>query len=184
MPEMIILDRDGVINEDSDHYIKSPDEWIPIKGSLEAIARLKKAGYLVTVATNQSGLARGFFDESVLSAMHDKMAQLLKQRGASIDGIFFCPHGPNDGCDCRKPKPGLLIQIAKAFDIKLKNTIFVGDSMSDIQAASLSGASSVLLKTGKGIRTLEKLDKLSDVPVYDDLAHFVRDLLKQSKLKS
>ena len=181
MVDMIILDRDGVINEDSDHYIKSVEEWIPIKGSLEAIARLKKAGYLVTVATNQSGLARGFFDEKTLQAMHDKMARMLADRGVAIDGIFYCPHGPNEGCACRKPRPGLLLQIAKAFDVNLKNTLFVGDSMSDLQAAGLVGAKSVLLKTGKGLRTLEKMDKITDLPIYDDLAHFVREFLKQTK---
>ena len=177
MVEMIILDRDGVINEDSDHYIKSPAEWIPIAGSLEAIAKLKKAGYSVTVASNQSGLARGYFDVETLDSMHDKMAGLLAECDVTIDGIFYCPHGPDDGCDCRKPRPGLLLQIAKAFDIDLQQSHFVGDSMSDMQAALQAGAKPVLLKTGKGLRTLEKMDEFSSIPVFDDLAHFVREFL-------
>jgi D-glycero-D-manno-heptose 1,7-bisphosphate phosphatase len=178
MSKMVIIDRDGVINEDSDDYIKSAEEWKPIDGSLEAINRLKKSGYQVTVATNQSGLARGYFDQSALQAIHDKMDRLLALRGTSVDGIFFCPHSPSDNCVCRKPKPGLLLQIAQQFDIKLKETYFVGDSLSDIQAARMAGARPVLVKTGKGRTTLEKHGPFDDVPVYDNLASFVREFLK------
>ncbi len=177
MNKFIILDRDGVINEDSDNYIKSTDEWIPIAGSIEAINRLKKAGYRVAVATNQSGLARGFFDLKELQAMHDKMDRLLAQRGASVDGVFFCPHSPNDNCPCRKPKPGLLLQIAEQFSIDLKQTYFVGDSMVDIQAAKMAGARPVLVQTGKGLTTMAKLSGYENIPVYDNLSHFVRELL-------
>jgi D-glycero-D-manno-heptose 1,7-bisphosphate phosphatase len=178
MPQMVILDRDGVINQDSDDYIKSVDEWIPIPGSLEAIKRLKKAGYLVTVASNQSGIARGFFDKETLLKIHDKMNHLLAKRGTSVDGIFYCPHGPSDNCACRKPRPGLLFQIAKQFDIDLSVTPFVGDSMSDIKAAEMANARPVLVRTGKGEYVMQNFPEAIDVPVYDNLAHFVRETLK------
>ena len=177
-PKVIVLDRDGVINEDSDNYIKSADEWIPINGSIEAISRLKKAGFAVAVASNQSGLARGLFNEETLQSMHDKMSSLLAQRGASVDGIFFCPHGHTDNCVCRKPKPGLLFQAAKQFKVKPSEMLFVGDSFTDIQAARLAGSQSVLVKTGKGLRTLDKHGSIEGVPVYDNLSHFVREFLR------
>lgn len=180
MNKMVILDRDGVINQDSDEYIKSAEEWIPIPGSLEAIARIKKAGYLVTVATNQSGIGRGMFNLQTLNKMHDKFRTLLAQRGSEIDGIFFCPHTPVDNCVCRKPKPGLLLQIAQQFAIDLKQTVFVGDSYSDIQAARMVGAIPALVQTGKGMRTIEKHGFFDDVRVYTDLAHFARELIRGS----
>ena len=176
--KVIVLDRDGVINEDSDDYIKSADEWIPINGSIEAISRLKKAGFVVAVASNQSGLARGLFNEQALQDMHDKMSLLLAQRGASVDGIFYCPHGPADNCICRKPKPGMLMQAAKQFNVKPKEMLFVGDSYSDLQAARLAGCRSILVKTGKGVRTLQKHGSIEGVPVYDNLSHFVREFLR------
>ncbi len=178
MVDMVILDRDGVINQDSDDYIKSADEWIPIPGSLEAICRLKKAGYLVTVASNQSGISRGLFSENDLQKIHQKMEQQLAMRGIKIDGIFYCPHGPNDNCICRKPKPGLLLQIAKAFDVKLSQTQFVGDNISDIKAAEMANAQPILVRTGKGEHVMEHHPEAINVPVYDDLAHFVRETLK------
>jgi D-glycero-D-manno-heptose 1,7-bisphosphate phosphatase len=178
MPKMIILDRDGVINQDSDDYIKSTDEWIPIPGSLEAINRLKKAGYLVTVATNQSGIARGLFEQEVLQQIHDKMHRLLAIRGTSVDGIFYCPHGPKENCACRKPKPGLLFQIARQFDIDLTETVFVGDGIGDIRAAQMANAKPVLVRTGKGEQVMQNYPEALDVPVYDDLAHFVREFLR------
>jgi len=180
MSDVIILDRDGVINHDSDDYIKSPDEWIPIDGSLDAIAALIQAGYRIAVATNQSGLARGYFDIATLDAMHDKLHGLLAQRGVRIDGIFYCPHGPDDHCDCRKPKPGLLYQIRDKLDIDLVDTLFVGDSMGDVQAARTVGARPVLVRTGKGERTLAKLGDHPDLPVYDDLESFTRELLSHA----
>lgn len=181
MSKLVILDRDGVINHDSDDDIKSADEWVPIKGSLEAMARLKRAGYQIAVASNQPGLARGNFDLETLDAMHAKMYALLAQRGGSLDGIFFCPHGPDEGCNCRKPKPGLLLQIAGQFGIQLKDTFFVGDSKSDLLAAKTAGAKPVLVKTGKGQRTLDNQGTFENVPVYDDLSHFVRDLLANDR---
>jgi len=177
--KLVILDRDGVINQDSDDYIKSAQEWIPVPGSLEAISRLKKAGYTVVVASNQSGLARGLFDLTALQAIHDKMKQSLAQRGTQIDGIYFCPHGPNDNCSCRKPKPGLLLQIASEFQIKAADMIFVGDSYTDIQAAQVAGSQAVLVKSGKGTKTLNRHGPFTNVPVYDDLSHFVREFLKK-----
>ncbi len=178
MARMVILDRDGVINQDSDDYIKSPDEWVPIPGSLEAISRLKKAGYLVTVASNQSGISRGLFSMEDLQEIHRKMEQQLAMRGTSVDGIFYCPHGPSDNCICRKPKPGLLLQIAKAFDIKLSETEFVGDNIGDIKAADMANARPILVRTGKGEHVMQHHPEAIDVPIYDDLAHFVRELLK------
>jgi D-glycero-D-manno-heptose 1,7-bisphosphate phosphatase len=178
MSKMIILDRDGVINHDSDDYIRTPDEWLPINGSLEAIKRLKKAGYLVTVATNQSGIGRGLFSLETLQQMHDKFRGLLAQRDTEIDGIFFCPHLPTDNCICRKPKPGLLFQIAQKFDINLKQTVFVGDTFTDIQAARMAGAIPALVQTGKGMSTIEKHGFFEDARIYTDLAHFAREILR------
>ena len=178
--KLIILDRDGVINEDSDAYIKSVDEFIPLPGSLEAIARLKKAGYTIAVATNQSGIARGYFDEATLAAMHDKLAHLLDEQGGEIDYIAYCPHGPDDKCDCRKPLPGLLKEISTHFNIELTNVPIIGDSLRDLQSARSVGAYPILVKTGKGKRTLENADQISDIPVYADLAAAVDALLNNS----
>jgi len=174
---LIILDRDGVINEDSDEYIKSPDEWIPVPGSLEAIARLNRADYRVVVATNQSGLARGYFDLDTLSQIHEKMYRMLANHGGRIDAVFFCPHGPDDSCVCRKPQPGLLKEIASRLRVSLDGVPAVGDSMRDIEAARAVGAKPILVRTGKGERTLVKGEGLDDVPVYEDLAAYVAALL-------
>ncbi len=175
--KLIILDRDGVINRDSDAYIKHPDEWFPITGSLEAIARLNHAGYRVVVATNQSGLGRGLFDIDQLNAIHQKMFDMLSQQGGQIDSIFFCPHNPNDGCNCRKPKPGLLLDIAERLDIDLATVIFIGDSLKDIQAARTAGAQPLLVLTGNGKETLSQLDDTDNIPVYADLAAAVDSLV-------
>jgi D-glycero-D-manno-heptose 1,7-bisphosphate phosphatase len=176
---MIILDRDGVINQDSDDYIKSVDEWHPLPGSIEAISRLKKAGYLVTIASNQSGIARGLYSEGDLAKIHTKMESLLAARGAKLDGIYYCPHGPEANCICRKPKPGLLFKIAKEFGIKLSETIFVGDNISDIRAADIANAKAVLVRTGKGEEVMQNYSEAVNVPAYDDLAHFVRETLRK-----
>ena len=174
---LVILDRDGVINEDSAAYIKSPEEFIPIPGSLEAIARLNRHGFTVMVATNQSGLARGLFDRSTLQAMHEKLQSLLERKGGHIDGIFVCPHGPDDDCDCRKPRPGLYLQIAKQLDVPLAGVPIIGDSLRDLQAARIVGAQPILVRTGKGEQTLARGEDLHDVPVYTDLAAAVEGLL-------
>jgi D-glycero-D-manno-heptose 1,7-bisphosphate phosphatase len=179
--KLIILDRDGVINRDSDAYIKSPDEWIPIPGSLEAIAKLNRAGYTVTVASNQSGLSRGYFDLQTLSAIHHKMDDMLSQLGGRVEGVFFCPHAPRDKCACRKPQPGLLLDISQRFSTPLDDVFYIGDTLSDLRCAKQAGALPVLVETGKGERTLLEKDAngFDDVPVFSDLAEAVDALLDQ-----
>lgn len=178
--KLIVIDRDGVINHDSDAYIKSKEEWLPIDGSLDAIARLNHSGYTVVVASNQSGLARGYFDIEALSSMHRKMDEMLTKVGGQVDAVFYCPHGPDDGCACRKPKPGMLLDIGQRFNVSLKDVIFIGDSISDIKAASNANAKAVLVRTGKGVKAEKILqtDGKSDVPVYDDLAAAVTAILQ------
>lgn len=152
--KLIILDRDGVINEDSDLYIKSAAEWRPLKGAAEAIARFNHAGYRVVVATNQSGIGRGLFDMATLNLMHDKMHKVVAQAGGRIDAVFYCPHKDDDKCACRKPKPGMLHDIAQRFDVDLKNVPCVGDAVRDMQAGAAAGCELVLVKTGKGVKTI------------------------------
>lgn len=177
--KLIILDRDGVINQDSDNFIKTVDEFIPLPGSIEAIAKLKHAGYKVFIATNQSGIFRGYYDVATLNAMHKKLADLLQKYDAEIDGIEFCPHGPDDHCDCRKPKAGMYLNIAKQMNLSNYSKILVvGDSLRDLQAAQSIGAQPNLVRSGKGERTLNKGEALGDIPVYNDLADFVNQLLK------
>jgi len=176
--KLIILDRDGVINYDSDEYIKSAEEWQPIPGSLDAIARLHHAGYHVVVASNQAGIARGKFDIDSLNDIHQKMHRLLGQYGGVINAVFFCPHGPDDNCECRKPKPGLLLEVAKRLRTTLEGVYTVGDKLTDLEAASAAGAIPVLVKTGYG-RTIVNARKVPDgVEVYDNLAAFVDTLLE------
>ncbi len=177
--DLIILDRDGVINEDSDSYIKSVDEFRPYPASLEAIARLKAAGITVAVATNQSSLARGYFDVATLDAMHAKLARELAavDPAAKIDKIVYCPHHPDDGCDCRKPRPGMLLELMREFGAAREKTVFIGDNLSDLRAARAAGVAFVLVRTGKGERVLKKAAddeelraELAGVRVFDDLA--------------
>lgn len=177
--KIIVLDRDGVINQDSDEYIKSADEFIPIEGSIEAIVDLSKAGYTVVVATNQSGLARKYFDEEQLSEMHHLLCSMVEQSGGSIDGIFYCPHLPAEGCTCRKPATGLLEQIEAEFSASLKKSYFIGDSLRDLQAGLAFGCVPVLVRTGKGKGTEATLEEagLSDVSVFDDLRSATTHLL-------
>jgi D-glycero-D-manno-heptose 1,7-bisphosphate phosphatase len=177
--KLIVIDRDGVINEDSDDYIKSPDEWVPVPGSLEAIARLNRAGFIVTVATNQSGLSRGYFDLKTLSAIHRKMESMLFEQGGRVDAVFYCPHGPKDNCECRKPKPGLLNDIGHRFQINMNSVMFIGDTISDIKAAKAAKAKPVLVRTGKGKNTEQLLEENSfnDVPVYENLFEAVDFIL-------
>jgi len=178
--KVIVLDRDGVINHDSDAYIKSKEEWQPIDGSLEAIARLNHGGYIVVVASNQSGIARGYFDIEALSAMHKKMDDLLSKVGGQVDAVFYCPHGPNDGCSCRKPRPGMLLEIGQRFNVPLKEVVFIGDSVSDLKAASNAHAIPMLVRTGKGIKAEKILlaECKESIPVFDDLASAVTAILK------
>ncbi|MFT6916012.1 MAG: D-glycero-D-manno-heptose 1,7-bisphosphate phosphatase [Motiliproteus sp.] len=177
MNQLIILDRDGVINLDSDAYIKSAAEWIPIPGSAEAIARLCKAGYRVVVATNQSGLGRGYFSSVDLDAMHAKMRALIEAAGGTLDGIFFCPHTPEQQCSCRKPLPGLIYQAEQALGISAQGAILVGDSLRDIQAGQVAGCVPFLVRTGKGAKTLNKGDGLEGVAVFTDLTAVAEHLL-------
>lgn len=151
--KLVILDRDGTINQDSDQYIKSPAEWKPIAGSLEAIARLTQGGWRIVVATNQSGIARGLFDMATLNAIHAEMHRAVNQAGGRIDAIFFCPHAADSNCECRKPKPGLLREIAARLDVELEGVPVIGDSLRDIAAAAAVGAQPYLVLTGKGRKT-------------------------------
>ena len=176
--KLVILDRDGVINQDSDSFIKSPIEWRPIPGSLEAIARLNHAGYHVVLATNQSGVGRGLFEVSTLNAIHDKMHRALAQIGGRIDAIFFCPHAHDAGCKCRKPLPGLLDEIASRFSVDLKGVPCLGDALRDLQAAAAVGATPMLVLTGKGRKTQEAGGLPEGTQVFDDLAEAVRAIVK------
>ena len=168
--KLVVLDRDGVINHDSDQYIKSPDEWRPIPGSLAAIARLNQAGYRVVVATNQSGVGRGLFETDTLIAIHDKMLKALTQVGGRIDAIFFCPHTNADNCDCRKPKPGLFKEIAGRYNVDLTGVPAIGDSLRDLQVAAAVGAQPMLVLTGKGRKTVDDPALPPDTLVFPDLA--------------
>lgn len=175
---LVILDRDGVINRDSSAFVKNVDEFEPLPGSIEAIAALDKAGYTVVIASNQSGLARGLFDRDALNAMHRHLRQLVADAGGHIDRIVVCPHGPDDGCDCRKPAPGLYQRLARQYDVDLAGTPAIGDSLRDLEAASAAGASPILVRTGNGRQTEASLpDKFRGIEVYDDLASAAQALL-------
>lgn len=177
MMNLIILDRDGVINYDSDQFIKSPDEWKPLPGSLEAIARLSQAGYRVVVATNQSGVARGLFDMPTLNTIHEKMHKACAQAGGRIDAVFFCPHAADDDCDCRKPKSGMIEEIANRYSADLSGVLSVGDSLRDLEASARLGAQPVLVLTGKGQKTQAKGGLPQGTRVYPDLAAVVATLV-------
>ena len=175
--KLVILDRDGVINFDSEHFIKSPAEWKPIPGSLEAIARLSQAGYRVVIATNQSGIGRGLFDMDMLNAIHEKMHRAVQAQGGRIDAIFFCPHASAADCTCRKPKPGMFERIGACFNADLSEAYAVGDSLRDLQAAATVGAKPLLVLTGKG-ETTEAEGKLpAGTLTFPDLAAAVEHIL-------
>ncbi|NKB76069.1 MAG: D-glycero-beta-D-manno-heptose 1,7-bisphosphate 7-phosphatase [Gammaproteobacteria bacterium] len=198
--KLIILDRDGVINQDSDNYIKTPEEWCAIPGSLEAIARLCRADYRVVVITNQSGISRGLYSLNTLNKIHQKMIDELHVLGGEINAIFFCPHSDEANCYCRKPKPGLFLELADRLRCDLAGVYAIGDSIRDLQAALLSGAEPILVETGKGQLSIENIgtgdldampffsegkeepdirDRLADVPVFPDLSVFVDYLLNK-----
>jgi len=177
---LVILDRDGVINVDSPDYIKSPDEWVPIDGSMQAIAALKQADYQVAVATNQSGVGRGYYSHETLQDIHEKMISAAVAAGGDIDIIRYCPHTPDGDCDCRKPKPGLFEALSRYYERPLQNVPAVGDSIRDLQASAAAGAKPVLVRTGNGEKTLQDPTFDKDTPVYDDLAAFVKALLGAS----
>lgn len=176
---LIVLDRDGVINHDSDYYIKSPDEWIPIAGSLEAIAQLTRAGYQIVIATNQSGVNRGLYSLDILNAIHQKMRTAIESCGGKIEKIYFCPHRPDENCECRKPQPGMLRDIQRDFKVNNDEMIYVGDSSKDYEAANIIGCPFFLVKTGNGLKTVLEL-KNKPVSVFDDLRAFVTYFLNQS----
>ncbi len=176
--ELVILDRDGVINQDSPRHIRSPEDWIPIPGSLDAIARLNRAGFRVVVATNQSGLARKFFDIETLNRIHETMQRQLAEVGGHVDAIFICPCHPKDNCDCFKPNPGMLLDISERLRTPLDKVPFIGDKLLDIQAARAAGARPFLVKTGNGMKTLKSKQNLEDVEVFDDLAQATDALIE------
>ena len=184
--KLIILDRDGTINEDREDFVKSPDEWVPLPGALEAIARLNHAGWHTVVATNQSGLGRGTFDMATLNAMHVKMNQMLAKQGGRIDAVFFCPHAPDYACTCRKPLPGLFEQIGERFAVSLRDVPVVGDSLRDLQAGAAVGCKPHLVRTGKSARlSATALESLcAQVPgtvVHTDLAAFAEYIIREER---
>ena len=184
--KLVILDRDGTINEDRDDYVKSPDEWVPLPGALEAISRLNHAGWHTVLATNQSGLGRGLFDMASLNEIQLKMNQALAAQGGRIDAVFFCPHTPDDGCDCRKPLPGLMQQIGDRFGVSLENTPMVGDHLRDLQAGRAAGCPTHLVLTGKsaGLEGQALADLLDAVPgtcVHADLSAFADWWIRQHR---
>jgi D-glycero-D-manno-heptose 1,7-bisphosphate phosphatase len=176
--KLVLLDRDGVINEEADGYVTSAEDWVPIEGSIDAIARLTQADYRVVVVTNQSGIARGLLTIEDLQAIHRKMHETVAASGGKIDAVFFCPHKPDDDCACRKPRPGLLKSIEQRLETALVGVPLVGDSLRDVQSAMVVGASPVLVRTGHGAHTLEQNLHLDNVQVFDDLAGFVDALLE------
>jgi D-glycero-D-manno-heptose 1,7-bisphosphate phosphatase len=174
--KLVILDRDGTINHDSEQFIKSPNEWRPLEGSLEAIARLAQANYRIVVATNQSGIARGLFDTATLVAIHDTLQRAVMQAGGRIDAFFFCPHSADSACACRKPQPGMLLEVARRFNISLKDTYMVGDALRDVEAAAAAGAKPVLVLTGRGRRTQDEGRLPAGTVVFENLAAFAEHL--------
>ena len=183
--KLVILDRDGTINADSDEYIKSPGEWQPLPGALEAIARLNHAGWHAVIASNQSGLGRGLFDVAALNAMHAKMNKMLAAFGGRVDAVFYCPHLPEDKCSCRKPLPGLFQQIAERFGVDLKHVPVVGDTVRDLQAGATAGCPPHLVLTGKGAQWRGQAlpaDFPAGTQVHDDMAAFAEWLLARTRI--
>ena len=184
--KLVILDRDGVINQDSANFIKNPNEWIPIPGSLEAIALLNQSGFRVALATNQSGISRGLFDMTTLNSIHDKMHRELAQVGGRIDALFYCPHAADDHCECRKPKTGMIEEIGKRFSLELNEVAAVGDSLRDLQAFADAGCQPILVRTGKGEETLLASETEPDkaLPastwVYADLSEAVQRIITEN----
>jgi D-glycero-D-manno-heptose 1,7-bisphosphate phosphatase len=184
--KLVILDRDGTINEDRDDYVKAPEEWVPLPGALEAIARLNHAGWHTVVASNQSGIGRGLFDMATLNAMHLKMHQLLAREGGRIDAVFFCPHTPEDGCDCRKPLPGLFQQIGQRYGVDLDDVPVVGDVLRDLQAGAAAGCRPHLVRTGKAARMGEAeiaalCEQVPGTTVHADLGAFAEWLIRRER---
>ena len=179
--KLVILDRDGVINQDSANFIKNPNEWIALTGSLEAIALLNQSGFRVVVATNQSGIARGLFDMATLNAIHDKMHRALAQVGGRIDAMFYCPHAADDNCDCRKPKTGMIEDIARRFSVNLREVFAVGDSLRDLQAFHDAGCKPILVQSGKGEETLTAGNLPKGTLIFADLAEAAQHIIAEGE---
>ncbi len=183
-PQLVILDRDGVINHDSDEFVKTPDEWLPIDGSIDAIAKLSRAGFTIAVATNQSGIGRKIIDKPALEAMHDKLRSLVKDAGGDVDRIAYCPHLPEDACECRKPAPGLLRQLARHYGVPLDGVPFVGDSERDLEAARAVNARPILVLTGAGEQTAAALQQRGDsIETFADLDAAATALITENSVK-
>ena len=179
-PGLVMIDRDGVINEDSGEFIKSVAEWRPIEGSLEAIAALSRTGWRVAVVTNQSGVGRGLYDEATLAKIHEHMRERVRAAGGELAGVYYCPHVPDDGCECRKPRPGLFRALERDLGVTVRGAPYIGDRISDVEAAENVGARPMLVRTGTGAST-EALLGGRDVPVFDDLAAAARSLLEETR---
>lgn len=179
MTRVVVLDRDGVINRESPDFIRSPAEWIPLPGSVQAIADMTAAGFSVVVATNQSGVGRGLFTAKTLSAIHDRMTSTVEAAGGRLAGIFFCPHRPEDGCECRKPRAGLMRQIEARFGTSLRGQPLIGDSYRDLEAAWHVGARAILVRTGNGAATEGRLADSDEVTVFPDLAAAAAQLVSE-----
>lgn len=178
---LVVLDRDGVINRESADFIRRPEEWIPLPGSVEAIAGLTRAGFTVVVASNQSGVGRGLFTAATLAAIHDRMTRTVEAAGGRLDGIWFCPHRPEDACACRKPLPGLLRQIEAHYGVTLRGTPAIGDSNRDLEAAWRVGARAILVRTGNGLETERQLAPDAAVEVFADLSAVAEALIGESR---
>ena len=177
---LVMIDRDGVINEDSGEFIKSVAEWRPIAGSLEAIASLHRAGWKIAVVTNQSGVGRGLFDEATLAKIHAHMRERVRSAGGELAGVYYCPHLPDAGCECRKPKPGMFRTLERELGVSVAGAPYIGDRMSDVEAAEVVGARPMLVRTGTGAATVALLGS-RPVPVFDDLAAAARSLLAATR---
>ena len=178
--KLIILDRDGVINVESPNFIKSPAEWQPINGSLEAIALLNQNGFRVVVATNQSGVGRGLYDMATLNAIHDKMHRAVNAVGGRIDAVFYCPHAADADCDCRKPKTGMVDEIGRRFGFNLKDVPAVGDALRDLQSFADAGCQPILVRTGKGEATFKEGALPANTWVAADLSEAVARIVKEA----
>jgi D-glycero-D-manno-heptose 1,7-bisphosphate phosphatase len=177
--KLVILDRDGVVNQDSANFIKSPNEWIALPGSLEAIALLNQSGFRVAIATNQSGISRGLFDMAMLNSINDKMHRALAQLGGRIDAMFYCPHAADDNCTCRKPKTGMVDDIARRFSVDLSEVFAVGDSLRDLQAFHDAGCKPILVRSGKGEETLSQANLPKDTLIFADLNEAAQHIITE-----
>lgn len=183
-PRLVILDRDGVINHDSDEFVKTPAEWLPIDGSIDAVAKLCQAGFTVAVATNQSGIGRNLMDTTALEAIHDKLRSQVRAAGGDVDRIAYCPHHPDDGCDCRKPAPGLYMQLSRAYGLPLDGVPVIGDTMRDLEAARAVNARAILVLTGNGEKTAAELHQRGEtVETFADLDAAAAALIAESGAK-